>query len=171
MRRFVTVVAVLVTLSTGGCMSQPEPKDSAASLREARSTIVAELKKVAADLSTGGATVAEASGRYASCGSAPTNAIEYRSGARVTGDDAPVADRIKAAVATLKAQGWAVTDEQYTDDPYPYARLERAGLRLSLDPDARRGSDAMTFALAGDCIRTDKGQDDEFSGTEEIDVP
>ena len=113
--------------------------------------------------------MAEATGRHACCGSAPTNAIEYRVGARVTGDDASIADR-KAAVATLNSQGWAVTDEQYTDDPYPYARLE-CGLRLSLDPDARRGSDAMTFGLAGDRIRTDKGQDDESSGTEEIDVP
>ena len=28
----------------------------------------------------------------------------------------------------------------------------------------------MTFALAGDCIRTDKSKDDEFSGTERLQV-
>ncbi len=169
MHRLVAVcVTVVMALSIGGCVSHPDPKDSAASLRAARSAVITELKKVAAGLSRGGATVADASGRYVSCGSSPTDAIEYRAGGRVTGDDAPIAERIRAAVATLKSQGWTVTDEQYTADPYPYARLERDGLRLSLDPDARRGSDALSFGVSGDCIRTAKGQDAEFSGTEKI---
>ena len=168
LRRVTVTATVLTALSIGGCVSHPDPDDSAASLREARSTVITELKKAAAGLARGGATVADASGRYVSCGSSPTDAIEYRAGGRVTGDDAPIAERIKAAVASLKSQGWTVTDEQYTADPYPYARLERDGLRLSLDPDARRGSDAMSFAVSGDCIRTAKGQDAEFSGTEKI---
>jgi hypothetical protein len=81
-----------------------------------------------------------------------------------------MADRMKAAVQALEAAGWKVTDATYTDDPYPNARLEKDGLRLALDPDARRGSDAMTFGLSGKCVRTTKEQQSLLGGAERLDL-
>jgi hypothetical protein len=151
-------------------VSQPEPEDAAASLRRDRATTVAVLREVAADLAHAGGTATEATGAYVSCGSAPTYAVEYRAGAKLPTDGSPIGTRIRAAVQTLQASGWKVTDATYTDDPYPNARLEKDGLELALDPDARRGSDAMTFGLSGRCVRTAKGQDAEFGGQERLDL-
>jgi hypothetical protein len=169
-RACAALATALAVLLLGGCVSQPDPKDAAASLRQERATIVAALRGVAADLAKGGGTVTEATGAYLSCGSAPTYAIEYRAGAKLPSDGAPIGTRIRAAVTTLQASGWKVTDATYTDDPYPNARLAKDGLKLALDPDARRGSDAMTFGLSGRCVRTAKGQDTEFGGQEQLDL-
>src|SRR6476620_5991999 len=102
MRRLLAALATtLAVLLLGGCMSQPDPEEAAAALRHDRSTILTALRGVAADLSKGGATVSDATGRYGSCGSAPTTAMEYRAGAKLQGDPAPVGDRVRAAVNTL----------------------------------------------------------------------
>lgn len=171
MTRAATALATaLAVLLLGGCVNQPDPKDAAASLRQDRATTVGALRAVAADLARDGGEATEATGAYVSCGSAPTYAIEYRAGAKLPGDGSPMAARIRAAVKVLEASGWKVTDATYTDDPYPNARLEKDGLKLALDPDARRGSDAMTFGLSGRCVRTAKGQDTEFGGQERLDL-
>ena len=148
-------------------MSKPDPKDAATSLREDRATVVAVLEGVAAHLDRRAAAPCRAAGEPTSPAAAhrPTRSSTAPV-ASSTGDGSPVADRIRAAVATLKEAGWTVQDATYTDDPYPNARLEKDGLELSLDPDALRGSDAVTFGLAGECIRTAKGQDADFSGQE-----
>jgi hypothetical protein len=170
-RTVAALAATLAVLMLGGCMSKPAPEDAATSLREDRAAVVSVLKGVAAHLADAGGSVSGGRGAYVSCGSSPTDAIEYRAGGKLESDGSPVADRVRSAVATLKEAGWTVKDATYTDDPYPNARLEKDGLELSLDPDALRGSDAVTFGLAGKCIRTAKGQDADFSGQEDLDLP
>ena len=135
MTRSAALATVLAALLLGGCMSQPDPKDAATSLRQDRAKIVATLRDVAADLTRDGGSATEATGAYGSCGSAPTYAIDYRAGAKLPGDGSPMATRIKAAVKTLEASGWKVTDATYTDDPYPNARLEKDGIQPSREAD------------------------------------
>jgi hypothetical protein len=113
--------------------------------------------------------VADGAGRYLTCGSSPTDAVEYRAGAKLAGSG-PLGERIRAAAEALRSDGWTLKDHAWTDDPRPFARLERDGLRLSLDPDQLRGSEAVTVGVVGDCIRVAKGQTGTFEDDPSLDV-
>ena len=164
--RVAWVLAMVLTI--GGCVSQPDEKDAATSLRSARATILAAVDRVAPLLATGTGRATDGRGSWVSCGSSPTDAIEYRAGGKISGDDAPISDRIRAASATLQQAGWKQTDAG--EDPYAFANLEKDGLLLKLRPDALRGGDAMSFGVSGQCVRTAKGQDADFSGSEQLDL-
>lgn len=170
MRTIGALAALLLAVTLGGCMSEPDSKESATSLRESRATIIEAVKATSRTLTAGGTTVADAKGGYSSCGSAPTDAIEYRGGGRVDGPATPLAERIQSAVRALEAEGWKVTDSSFEDKPRPYARLGWKGLKLSLDGDVRQGSEAMVFTVTGSCIRAARGQMTDFVGTDKIDV-
>ncbi|MEO5711118.1 MAG: hypothetical protein ABIQ59_15020 [Nocardioidaceae bacterium] len=115
-------------------------------------------------------SVTEAGGGWSSCGSAPTYGLEYAGGAKLSGSGSQV-DRLRRAVDALGEAGWRKTDVSYAADPRPYARLGKDGQRLSLDTDALRGSDALTFGLRGECVRVTKDQANAFHGDERIDLP
>lgn len=147
-------------------MSDPDPADSKASLQASRAAVLAEIEKVGSRLATNGATLAEATGRYSVCSSAPTTSLEYGGGGKLSGDPSPIAERVKAAVATLKDEGWKVTHESYTGKPA--ANLEKDGLRLSLRPDPLRGGDALSFGIVGECLRATAEQVGELDQTDRI---
>ncbi len=156
-------------LLLGGCANHTDAATAATALQESRSAIIQSLKAVAADLSRAGGPAYGAVGVYLVCGSSPTDAIEYRAGAKLRDDGSPLADRMRSAVKALESAGWKVTAATYTDDPYPNARLDKDGLKLSLDPDALRGSNALSFGTAGECIRVARHQVADFS-REDIDL-
>ena len=171
MRRWAAgLVVLLLALTLGGCMNDPDPAKSKATLQSSRSTVMAEIEKVGKQLATDGAALAEASGRYTVCGSAPTTSLEYGGGGKLSGDARPVEERIKAAADVLEEDGWKVvaTSEGNSKAKKPYANLEKDGLRLSLNPDALRGSDALVFSIVGGCHRATKQQVGELGGTDTI---
>ncbi len=154
-------------------MSQPDPKDAATSLREDR--VNDRGRAAGASPPTwpdDGGTVTEADAApTARAGSAPTVRDRVpRRRASSTATARPMADPGQGCRDDAGGRRLEGTDATYTDDPYPNARLEKDGLKLSLDPDALRGSDAMTFGLSGKCIRTAKGQDADFGGQEDLDL-
>ena len=147
-------------------MNDPDPADAQASLQASRTTVMAEIEKVGKQLETNGATLAEATGKFAVCSSAPTTSMEYGGGGKLTGDPRPIAERVEEATSTLKDQGWKVTYE--SDAEHAAANLEKDGLHLSLRPDPLRGSDALVFNIVGECLRATKQQVGELGGTDTI---
>jgi hypothetical protein len=164
------LVVLLLALTLGGCMNDPDPADAKASLQSSRATVMAEIEKVGTQLATDGATLAEASGKYSVCSSAPTTSLEYGGGGKLAGDPRPVEERIDAAAAVLEKDGWKVvaTSKENASAKRPYANLEKDGLRLSLNPDVLRGSDALVFNIVGECLPATKQQVGELGGTDTI---
>jgi hypothetical protein len=167
-RRRTLAVALLIVVTCGGCVSQPDSSEAKDSMRSSRETIIAHVRDVAEVLSADG-RVTDAGGAWSSCGSAPTYGLEYAGGAKVSGQGSQ-ADRLRQAVEALEQAGWRQTDVSYAADPRPYARLEKDGQRLSVDTDALRGSDALTYGLRGRCVRVTKEQANVFYDRDRIDV-
>jgi hypothetical protein len=162
----VAVTVLLLAMTLGGCVNDPDPADSKKSLQSSRATVMAEIQKVGNQLEGDGATLAEASGRFTVCSSAPTTSLEYGGGGKLAGDPRPIEARVKAAATTLESAGWKVTYESYAE--HAAANLEKDGLHLSLRPDPLRGGDALTFGIVGECIRVTNEQVGEHGQTDTI---
>lgn len=159
-------LAVLVVLAAGGCMSEPDPKESAGRLQDTRATVIQAIQRVGHALSREGGRVTEARGAFAVCGSKPTTSMEYRAAGKLAGDG-PLTDRLRTAAEALKAEGWKVTEEHYDGDR-PWANLEKDGLQLSLRKDALRSSDALSYGITGECLRVRDEQVADFDRSDTI---
>jgi len=144
-------------------MEEPDEGSPGEGTVAERERVVGAAREVATALSEL-AEVSDFAGKWTVCGSPPADAVEYAaSGKLASGGDQSAA--IDAATDALSGSGWTVTKEG--TDPYRWVNLERDGVTASLRPDALRGSNAVAWAVAGDCLPVSEEQANQMDFKQE----
>lgn len=139
-------------------------------LAESREQVRSEIVAIADEL-LASARVQDDGGGVDVCGSAPAEGVQYSGGITFEDDGGPLPERVAQAREVYEERGWQVSSEDVSPQGVDRVTFERDDLRGSVGKTALRGSDAMTFDVAGPCIPTSDDETDQLLGPSEPLLP